>query len=145
MGGETEKPERVFGRRLPWLRWSGAAFEVWEQEVEMASSRKVKCGLFLIVTLLALAATGAGAGEPALWLRYPAISPDGATVAFSYRGDLWTVPATGGAATPADRPRRLRHRSGLVAGRPPDRLRLRPLRQLRRLRHAGRPAARRGG
>ncbi len=35
----------------------------------------------------------------ALWLRYGAISPDGGTIAFSFQGDLWTVPSTGGAAT----------------------------------------------
>jgi Tol biopolymer transport system component len=34
-----------------------------------------------------------------LWLRYPAISPDGKTVCFSYKGDLWLVPSTGGRAT----------------------------------------------
>ena len=32
------------------------------------------------------------------WLRYPAISPDGSTVAFSYQGDIWTVPTEGGRA-----------------------------------------------
>jgi Tol biopolymer transport system component/C-terminal processing protease CtpA/Prc len=35
-----------------------------------------------------------------LWLRYPAISPDGATIAFSFRGHLFTVPVQGGLATP---------------------------------------------
>ena len=35
----------------------------------------------------------------ALWLRYGAISPDGGTIAFSYQGDLWTVPSNGGMAT----------------------------------------------
>jgi Tol biopolymer transport system component/C-terminal processing protease CtpA/Prc len=35
-----------------------------------------------------------------LWLRYPAISPDGTTIAFSFRGHIFTVPATGGLATP---------------------------------------------
>ena len=32
------------------------------------------------------------------WLRYPAISPDGSQIAFSFRGDIWIVPSTGGAA-----------------------------------------------
>jgi Tol biopolymer transport system component/C-terminal processing protease CtpA/Prc len=35
----------------------------------------------------------------AKWLRYPAISPDGKAIVFSYQGDLWRVDATGGAAT----------------------------------------------
>jgi len=35
-----------------------------------------------------------------LWLRYPAISPDGKTIAFSFRGHIFTVPATGGLAVP---------------------------------------------
>lgn len=33
------------------------------------------------------------------WLRYPSISPDGATIAFTYKGDIYTVPAQGGKAT----------------------------------------------
>ncbi len=37
--------------------------------------------------------------EP-LWLRYPAISPDGKTIVFSYQGDLYRVDAEGGAAIP---------------------------------------------
>lgn len=35
--------------------------------------------------------------EP-LWLRYPSISPDGKTIAFTYKGDLYTVPSSGGRA-----------------------------------------------
>lgn len=34
-----------------------------------------------------------------LWLRYPAISPDGNTIAFGYKGDIYTVNAQGGTAT----------------------------------------------
>src|SRR5437763_4505130 len=35
-----------------------------------------------------------------LWLRYPAISPDGQTILFEYKGDIWSVPAAGGNAIP---------------------------------------------
>jgi len=34
------------------------------------------------------------------WLRYPAISPDGKTIVFAYRGDLYRVPSDGGVAVP---------------------------------------------
>lgn len=35
--------------------------------------------------------------EP-LWLRQPAISPDGSSIVFTYQGDLWRVDAKGGSA-----------------------------------------------
>lgn len=35
-----------------------------------------------------------------MWMRYPAISPDGKTIAFGYKGDIYTVGATGGVAVP---------------------------------------------
>ncbi|MDX2438215.1 MAG: S41 family peptidase [Acidobacteriota bacterium] len=53
----------------------------------------------IILSLAATTATTVAAAEDAQWLRYPAISPDGGTVAFSYRGDLWSVPASGGRST----------------------------------------------
>src|SRR5580693_8126152 len=41
-----------------------------------------------------------GLEDDPLWLRYPAISPDGKTIAFSFRGHIFTVPAAGGLAVP---------------------------------------------
>ncbi len=40
------------------------------------------------------------AQNPPLWLRYPAISPDGKTIAFGYKGDIYRVDAAGGVAVP---------------------------------------------
>ena len=36
--------------------------------------------------------------ESPLWLRYPSVSPDGSTVIFTYKGDLYRVPTAGGVA-----------------------------------------------
>ena len=38
-------------------------------------------------------------GQNELLIRYPAVSNNGSLVSFSYQGDIWTVPATGGKAT----------------------------------------------
>jgi len=45
-------------------------------------------------------AADAADAAPATWLRYPAISPDGATILFACQGDIWSVPAAGGDARP---------------------------------------------
>lgn len=50
-----------------------------------------------IAALTAVGAAGAAAQAP-LWLRNSAISPDGKTIAFTYKGDIYTVPVQGGAA-----------------------------------------------
>ena len=53
-----------------------------------------------ILTLICTAALSLSAVAQAhpLWMRFPAISPDGKTIAFSYKGDLFTVATTGGTA-----------------------------------------------
>lgn len=49
--------------------------------------------LLLFSTLISLASA-----QNPLWMRYPAISPDGTQIAFAYKGDLFIVPSTGGQA-----------------------------------------------
>ncbi len=57
----------------------------------------MKKGYFVFLFLVIKISTVIAENCP-LWLRYPAISPDGWTVVFSYKGDLYTVPAEGGDA-----------------------------------------------
>ena len=58
----------------------------------MNISRKLAVMAALLVTIVATAQTNP------LWMRFCAISPDGSTIAFSYKGDLFTVPVQGGTA-----------------------------------------------
>ncbi len=50
-----------------------------------------------VLALLAMTATGLGAVTP-LWMRDVKISPDGSQIAFTYKGDIYKVAATGGTA-----------------------------------------------
>ncbi|WP_440999749.1 S41 family peptidase [Fodinibius sp. SL11] len=53
--------------------------------------------LFTVGLICLLFSTSlAQSDEP--FARFPSISPDGSTIAFSYQGDIWTVPAEGGRA-----------------------------------------------
>ncbi|HLI93077.1 MAG TPA: hypothetical protein VKU83_05695, partial [Puia sp.] len=55
--------------------------------------------IIILLTLAPMAATLQAQDNP-LWMRYPAISPDGQTILFSYNGDIYSVPSRGGQAMP---------------------------------------------
>jgi len=57
--------------------------------------RKLLASLLLITSI-----TTARAQSQPRWIMQPAISPDGKTIAFSYKGNLFKVASTGGPATP---------------------------------------------
>ena len=55
---------------------------------------------FIALAALAFAVCSHAQNNNPLWLRYPAISPDGKTIVFSFKGDIYKVSATGGDAIP---------------------------------------------
>jgi tricorn protease len=59
-----------------------------------------KKAAILVIALFAACAGVVAAQSAPSWLRYPAISPDGQTIAFTYKGDLYRVPSGGGTAVP---------------------------------------------
>lgn len=54
---------------------------------------------FFLSAAALLFAWGAVAQESPLWMRHCIISPDGTSIAFTYKGDIYTVPTAGGRAT----------------------------------------------
>jgi len=52
----------------------------------------------MLLMMCAATAPTLNAQETARWLRKNAISPDGTQIAFSYKGDIYVVPVTGGRA-----------------------------------------------
>ncbi|GJM35676.1 MAG: tricorn protease [Saprospiraceae bacterium] len=59
-----------------------------------------RLSIFLCCTFFLLFSGTVLAQENPLWLRYPAISPDGQTILFNYQGDIYKVPSVGGTAVP---------------------------------------------
>jgi tricorn protease len=55
---------------------------------------------YIILALFLIKGLVSNAQHDPLWLRYPAISPDGKTIVFSYKGDIYKVGAAGGNAIP---------------------------------------------
>jgi tricorn protease len=56
--------------------------------------------LFFVTCATSQAQLAPPAMKPVVFPRMPALSPDGKTLAFVYRGDVWVSPATGGRAYP---------------------------------------------
>uniref|UniRef100_A0AB33IWJ1 Tricorn protease homolog n=1 Tax=Prevotella sp. GTC17254 TaxID=3236794 RepID=A0AB33IWJ1_9BACT len=52
----------------------------------------------LLLAVALASSMWASAQTNPLWMRYSSISPNGQTIAFSYKGDIFTVPVTGGNA-----------------------------------------------
>lgn len=64
--------------------------------ISQESPLKVIC-----IALVIIVSLGTIESSPAFtvsYARYPALSPDGLTLAFTYMGDIWTVPSSGGTA-----------------------------------------------
>lgn len=53
----------------------------------------------ILCALISLCSLPAFAQSTDVLMRYPAINPNGSLISFSYQGDIWTVPSSGGKAT----------------------------------------------
>ena len=59
---------------------------------------RIFLGAAMLLSASTMTALAQEPSESPLWMRYSAISPDGSTIAFAYKGDIFTVPVTGGQA-----------------------------------------------
>lgn len=78
----------------PFIQWavSDQGWMVQRTNFTPMSTRTIVAPFILILSIVS------SAQEVPLWLRAPAISPDGKTIAFCYQGDIWRVPTEGGEA-----------------------------------------------
>lgn len=53
---------------------------------------------FLLILLISIFSIQSFAQDTPLWMRYPGISPNGKTIAFAYKGDIYVVSSDGGVA-----------------------------------------------
>ena len=60
----------------------------------------MKIRLTILCSLLLTCFISSMAQDSPLWLRYPAISPDGQSILFNYKGDIYKVKTNGGTAIP---------------------------------------------
>lgn len=80
----------------------------WSKIIDLSKAVVMAFAVLAALAAFADAAPGQNASAAAgqegpsapAWLRYPAISPDGQTIAFVYKGDIYRVPAAGGSAVP---------------------------------------------
>jgi len=56
--------------------------------------------LYFLLLLVAISVSLSSAQSHVLWMQQPAISPDGNWIAFEYKGNIFKVASTGGAAIP---------------------------------------------
>jgi tricorn protease len=62
------------------------------------SVRRALAGAAVLAAVLTAPEVRAAEGEPTRGLRFPALTPDGKTVVFAWRGDVWRAPLGGGPA-----------------------------------------------
>src|SRR5882672_3258770 len=63
------------------------------------SIRSVSTAALLVLSLAAATSASAADAKTTRGLRFPSLTPDGKTVVFAWRGDIWRAPTAGGAAT----------------------------------------------
>jgi tricorn protease len=96
----TREVNRLARRERP-RHWRYFSFVLCPLSFVIPRQRR---GLIVLLSHIALCLTlraeTLGPESAPLWLRYPAISPDGKNIAFSFEGHLFVVPSTGGTAQP---------------------------------------------